>query len=318
LGNRGLLGGGLLGSGGSPSVAACSCSRQYTCSYGNSGWLFSRSVVGNLLEDVLNLVDNLLENVLGVNPHLEVLVGDILSFQITTTSSHPFNVWSSQGQIYSGWSHPQGYVSGSSPVLTIGQDCAGQTLYYGTPNQQGLFGLIRVGALGDGGVLGNILNGLLGNRGLLGGGLLGSTGGLLGSTGGLLPAVGLKRDLVGSLLNGGAHHTYILNAVFPHWNFIGSLVGDLLGSILGYNPVIFVRVGDIITFRVTTTPEYPFNVCVSLLGGVCTPCPGWSHPQGYVSGTYPTLTVRADLARQSLVYVAVGRPIMSGLITVIV
>jgi len=178
--NGGLLGGVLGGSNGASSTSVtpvnCGCTRQYSCAYGNSGWFFSRSIVGNLLENVLNLVDNLLQEVLGVNPQLEVLVGDILSFNIVTTSNYPFNVWSSQtGQVYSGWSHSQGYVSGPLPILTIGQDCAGQTLYYGSPNQPGFFGLIRVGVLGSGGVLGNLLTGLLGNNGLLGGsnGLLG-------------------------------------------------------------------------------------------------------------------------------------------------
>jgi hypothetical protein len=290
------------------------------------------------LANVLNL-DNLLEEVLGYNPHLEVFVGDVLSFVVTTTPAAPFLVASQNGQVYPGFSAgPQGYISGPVPTLTIGQDIAGQTLYYGCPDRQGLFGLIRVGFVGSGGLLGNLLAALLGNNGLLGGGLLGTHGvlggvlaggsdgllggvlgggsyGLLGGVGGLLGGASQKRDLVSGLL-GGVQHTYIIDGAYPVWNFLGSLVGNLLGAILGPNPNIYVRVGDIITLRVTTTPQHPFVVCASLVGGTCTVYAGFSHPAGYISGPYPTVTIGHGIV--ALVYADLFHPtVMAGAIVVI-
>jgi hypothetical protein len=291
------------------------------------------------LVNVLVLVDNLLEEVLGTNPHLDVLVGDVLSFVITTTPAAPFLVSASQngGQVYPGFSAAQGYVSGPIPTLTIGQDIAGQTLYYGCPGRQGFFGLIRVGVLGSGGLLGNLLNALLGNHGLLGGGLLGNHGvlggvlaggssgllggvlgggsnGLLGGVGGLLGGASQKRDLLSGLLSG-VQHTYIIDGAYPVWNFLGSVIGNILGTVLGQNPIIYVNVGDVITLRVTTTPQHPFAVCVSLVGGTCSVYAGFSHPAGYISGPYPTLTIRSGI--RVLFYVSLRDPtVMAGVIRV--
>jgi len=229
-------------------------------------------------------VGTLLNGILNflLNPTLTVQVGDILSLQITTTSQLPFSIYTTAtatASVYPGFS-VSAYTNGSAPTLLIGAELAGKSLYYVCPT--------------------HIIDGMFG----------------VIQVGGVALNVNANVRL----------HTYVLSAIsaslsvsVPYWSFDGSLVGSVLNSVLGKNPIIYANVGDVITLRVDSLCSWTCiavstsQTAISVYAGL-----NIKTATGYltVAGSPLVVTIGADVAGKDIFYISPGNLNMFGIIRV--
>jgi len=96
---------------------------------------------------------------------------------------------------------------------------------------------------------------------------------------------------------------YVVSSSFPNWLIQRSQnVDNINKTDLGFNPVIPVRVGDIINFQVNTTAQYPFSIYKDV-NPMADYYNGFSVPVMLAGSGNVTLTVGADMSGKTLFYV---------------